>query len=402
MNRPLLNPFYWFSIIWTIVYILFFIPVSGLFTDGMATPLIIIMPILIIVSFLLGFFLRNSFKLKKLEPSTYIDGIILIITAIFILAVAANFIYAKEVPFIKMIVEDGYDTKTFTPIPTFYVFTLTFGTFYFAYLSYLFAYTKNIRSRLIYVANLVLVFLFFLLVMNRGAMMMSAFIFIIIFLSSIKIRWYHVILLLVILFGGMYLFGCLGNTRQGYAWNDNTYVTEVFKINFFPDWCAQFGWSYMYLVSPFANFNHLVLTYTSTYDFAYTILNVLPDALTKRLWPDFTSTLTYIQENCFIIKTIPGVQANFLTVASVFGYAYCFLGVYGIIFMFLVIAIMILVILLLTKKSYRGISLSLLSMVVTFTFFENTISYSGISFCLIYPVLASLWSLISTLFRKKR
>lgn len=130
----------------------------------------------------------------------------------------------------------------------------------------------------------------------------------------------------------------------------------------------------MYVVSPLGNLNDLVDRLSPFGDWGYSIVNVLPDFISKRVAPGFDPTTPL---------TVP-----YFNVSTGWASAWKFNGYGGLWFTFLVLLAVLAAGIVLVRTSLHLVTWALLCGVTAFTFFTNALSYSGVSFALTHPILA--------------
>ena len=158
--------------------------------------------------------------------------------------------------------------------------------------------------------------------------------------------------------------------------------TEAFKQSGIP---RTFFWSYAYFTSPMANlqtaFN--VAFTVSGKETAFVLGELFPDAVTHRI-------LDYLGEERIRTPEIsPGLNAS-----TIFGASYVYLGQFGPPFMFVYLSLIVVVYLLLIRRSALNVpSLALLNTIVVFCTFHNMIATSVLSMQLVWTVVLGwlLW-----------
>ena len=252
----MLNCFYWYSIIWTAILLLYNLKLSA-FNQSLNIGLLVFIIFTIIISFTIGYINRKKFKYT---PSAVDLGIMptIIIVILFVL----NFIHAKSIPFFAIIGGSSLYGE-FNSIPSLYTF-LNAISFYYG-INYFNAYLNlNEHKKRNLICFLIINFMF-LLVFSRSTiafLIMGAFVLYILSkkkssLKEKKINVKKIIIIFFFVFLLLYSFGALGNIRSGYKYNDNSYIQRIGLYEKYPKYLPkQFMWSYSYVTSPLANLNN--------------------------------------------------------------------------------------------------------------------------------------------------
>ncbi|UHG91716.1 hypothetical protein [Spirosoma oryzicola] len=268
-------------------------------------------------------------------------------------------------------------------IPTFHVLLHTFTSFYTVYIYH--QYISNRNNKL-----LILLFLLLIpniLIVNRGALIMTLTACLIIYLLSIG---RVVVKRLLILFIGacifFYGFGFLGNARSFNG--DSTALLKVTKVSddftdgFIPN---EYYWFYIYASSPFANFQNATITSVKhKYDvLTFVTWELLPDFISKRIVP--------IDEDLEGKNRLDYSIHPTLTVGSIYFEPFIRMGWYGpiIVFLFYTAIVFSYIKLFPTDSKYFITSVAILCVISIFNIFENMINFSGLSVQLIFPILLS-------------
>lgn len=366
----MLNYLLWYGLIWTVILILYKLEWSDLCIpiDSSIFTFIIVT---IVVSFVLGFIFRKHFKFKRIDKypkRTCVLTIALVLFALF------EYAYCKQIPLFAIITKSK-EYASYTGIPTLHVINSTLSTFYSQYLFYLFICFKKKKTLLVEYSFIILVVHLF--EFNRGGLLICIMISALMLFASFGKKHFirNLLIGLVVLVAGLYFFGVLGNLRDGGSWNSN-FLSEFGQFNKnYPSWLPnQFMWPYLYLVCSLWNFTFIVGK--EIYDFVSLISTFLPDFIVKRVFSE--SVLS---------GSIELLNPNFTTYTG-YGTTYLYGGIVAIYFKyFFLIGINALALKLVRKPQYLIPSYGIVTVIVTMFFFTNTISYSAISFPLIYPIL---------------
>ncbi len=300
-----------------------------------------------------------------------------------------DFVYQGQIPFFSIVNKITQDNYGSFGIPTFNVFMSTFGAFITVYLFNCYLVEGNKK----YLWGCLYLFIFPLLIFSRGAILLNLSNMFFLFLFStkknkIKIYSKIVVLLIVILLG----FGYLGNLRTSNQMDKESKVDDIilqlgeakpsFEKSSIPH---EFFWSYIYISSPLANLQNSINKSKPEYSIESTIryfnYELVFDAVSKR-----TGSLFGVERN------EASLIAPYLTVSTVYAISYADLGWIGMcITFFAIMAICILYLAVLKSSNpFFATGLAILNTLVLFSLFDNMISFTGLSFQLLYPLLLSL------------
>lgn len=370
----MLNYLYLYGIVWSITLILYSFGWSD-YCIPLATEIKVFLIISIAISFILGYIFRKKFIFKRIDKFPKRTSIITIGVVLFAFL---EYIVCHQIPLIGIITGSNAYTS-FDGIPTLHVINSTIASFYSQYLFYLFLCFKNKKKLLIeYASLLIFVHLF---EFNRGGLLISVFISAILYFSSIahKIKFKHILFGTVFLIVVLYIFGGLGNIRETGSWNaDYLGIYGGFNSKF-PSWLPnQFKWPYLYMVCSLWNLTY-ILNQISI-DFVGFVSTFLPDFITKRIMPSFGSKDAI---NLLVIS---------FTTYSGYGTTLLYGGIAGMYVKFAFLMGINGIILKVVSKDKRFFvpTAGIIAAIVTMFFFTNTISYSAISFPIVYPFIISI------------
>jgi hypothetical protein len=376
VRTSLTNPFFLYAIMWAFVLLLYSLGWSNLY--GPLDPRLLWFFLLSIAASVgLGLRLRRWINLAY-RPAVD-DGVVrssLTVTGAIVVMFAVDFAYARHVPLVEAVRHSGYLYSDFVGIPTVHVLLITFSTFFIVFLTHLALHAAGSR-RFVLLAEVLVLLLMYLLLLNRGAITISVVMAGLVCVSSLRLRVSHAVIGLLLVLLGLFVFGGLGNQRTGAAFSDNSSIVAYAQVSDqFPAFVPhQFLWGYMYLVSPLGNLNTAVSSLTPTADHWSLVVNVIPDFISKRLFPGFDPSTP--------------LSAEYFNVSTGFASAWKFYGGLGLAFTFCVMAGVIYGSTRLARAPYMSTTLAIMGGVVVFMFFTNTLSYSGISFALVYPLALS-------------
>jgi oligosaccharide repeat unit polymerase len=342
-----------------------------------------------LVATFLGFFTKNKFQATatKIEADLVVNTTFAAICAFFALEFLYNGLINNQiflVPIISIFAKTGYHYQDFTGLFGSHILLVTFSIFYAIYLFHQYLSTKKIKLLIFYLTIIAL----HLSIMSRGQVLWILLGSLFVFLqvkNKIKLKLVGIIVIAAIV--GAFIFGYLGNNRS-YGGSrtqlaEDTAVTQSFKDNIIP---YEYYWSYIYVASPLANFQHNVDCKNpdvSSQNIACLFkYEITPAFVAKKL--DF-----YDLDKCDDYKDL---IYPFLNVSTAFASAYSIANWWGPILLFLsFLAIAIIYLLILPKNSpYYVTGLSILLYIFLFMPYDNAWIFTGISFQLIYPLVYSL------------
>ena len=374
----MLNFYYLYGIIWTFVIILYSFGWSD-FNKSLDPALLVFFFVTVCFSFFMGYLRRKKFIYFPCK----IDYHKRTVTKCLLIGFILDFIYSKQIPLISIIL--GKSTyMDFKGIPILHVFLISAGAVYCFSLFYKFLNINNNSIKRKVFVDFFLIVLMYLLMFSRQMVAIIIIGCILLLysdfkyknkMSNLKNRYLFLFLFLflfLVLFLFLFLFGVLGNLRSGYSWNDCSLIEKIGRFNstypvFLP---KEFMWAYIYITNPLANLSHALITgASSTRNILYALI---PEFIAKRIGGgnlDFWST-----------------GERFNLVAEYFNATTCFADAAvsarytGLIIHFLTMVIYCEFVIHANKKSKNSvISLIVADIVVGFSFFFNTLSYSGIS-----------------------
>lgn len=369
-----MNFCYWYAIIWSAILFFYSLDWSGLNTDLLPEVKWFLI-ISIFIAFILGYLNRSLFKFRKPTKFRYAN---VWITLAVVLGFVITLLYMGVIPIFTVFQGSGYVIRR--TIPVFYVVLITYSSFYYVYLLYIFICT----NRKIFLFQALAIILFYMLLFLRGHLVMLLFMSLVMVLGANKeriksqIRVKHIFLLFIGAILTLWLFGVMGNIRQGYSWNDCSLIEAAGDyVDRYPNWLPkEFMWAYSYITSPLNNMNNSMINMRVELNAFNYCVSYLPDFLTKRITPNYDASSSIVLVN----------KAFNATAGFIHGYVYG--GFFGMLNVFLIIIVGPLVILRSFKPLAEMIvpSLVITCLIVVFMFFVNTLSYSGISFQLVYPM----------------
>ncbi|GAA3736241.1 hypothetical protein GCM10022422_19160 [Flavobacterium ginsengisoli] len=356
--------------------------------NNLSVKLISFFCITFFLSFIGGYILEitKKNKFKEIPVSYYNLTMLLFLWVGYIL----EFLYSGGVPLLLVLKGSFGNYKDFTGIPTFHVILASYTIFLGVYFFHQFVSTKTNKKLLMF---LILAVFPNLLVLNRGAIMITLIACLIIYLMKqniVKITKMIKIVLgvLVVLF----LFGQLGNVRNELSADNKEYIlslggaTDEFISGNVP---FEYYWGYLYIASPLGNLDNLVNNYDPKFD-----IHNVPNLMFE-FTPDFISNRLRLIFNDGEIEDI----SNYLVVESlnaptVYFRSYFLLGWIGMwsMYFFSMFSVICYLFILPTSGKYYLTGLGILSSIIILNTFGNMWISSGT--VLIWPLIFSLFDKI--------
>jgi hypothetical protein len=381
------NPIWVYSWIWILVMLVYNLRWSNYY-NNLSLKLIYFFVITFFFSFLGGYILEISKKnkFKEIPVSNYNLTLLLFLWVGYIL----EFLYSGGIPLLLVLKGSFGNYKDFTGIPTFHVILASYTIFLGVYFFHQFISTKTNKKLLLF---LILAVLPNLLVINRGAVIITLIACLIIYLMKqyiVKIAKIIKIVLgiLVVLF----LFGNLGNLRNELSADNKEYIlslggaTDEFISGNVP---FEYYWGYLYIASPLGNLDNLVNNYDPKFD-----IHNVPNLMFE-FTPDFISNRLRLMFNDGQIEDI----SNYLVVESlnaptVYFRSYFLLGWLGMwsMFSFSMFSVFFYLFILPSSGKYYLTGLGILSSIIILNTFGNMWISSGT--VLIWPLIFSLFDKI--------
>lgn len=337
-------------------------------------------------------FYRVSYE-KKLD----------IVTIIIIIGYIIEFMYFRNIPLLGLLFGGRSTLYKDFGIPVFHVFLATFNAFFAVYIFHvLLSIDKKRRVAILFFILLIPS----LLVVNRGLflMILVSCLFIFLFkIKKIKLRTSFLLLISILLL--LYFFGIFGNIRVNNSYKrlqdpfDNTVIFMVGGANdnfiekkLIP---KPYFWSYIYIASPLANFQETV----NDFQVSDSSFLSFPKFVTNQLLPDFIGKR--INSMYGWEKPTFAQISEELNVGTIYASGYAQLGWFGVIFIFLYLIVFSIIYIYIISKlnsAFFLTGLAILSTIFVFSGFSNMLTFSGLSFQLVYPLFFS----IIKLFGKKQ
>ena len=372
-NKFILNPFFWFTLIWIVVLSVHGLSISRTYPQA-SLPMIVFFVIVLLLSVVLGVVYHLVF-LKKLNYSPVLNSRPSYAFIIFSFVVLlAEILYSKQVPLLGALRGQSNAYREFgiggiTFLNTTFVFFISI----ISSVKLIYGDKKNRWGNLLVFA---LCLLRFVAIYSRGSLAFCLIILVLVFASKHKIGFFTILLLVVLAIVAMRVFNALGNIRMGSPWNDSSIILKLARVNsqYYP--AKDYIWTLIYIDSPIGNLLYNEANVPVDYNFAGLVSQLIPDFLSKRIFPNYDSSL-YL--------AIPG-----LTVSSMFAGSYKYFGYLGMSLAYIEFVAFIFITSLIVRKNNKYLigASTALSFIAIMSFFDNMVVYSGYSFYLLYIVIA--------------
>lgn len=379
----MINPYY--------VYVLSFFAVLLVYSFGWSTvypslsgETITLLAVTSIVCIYLGNKFRKTFKNRfdvSEENKLTNYGFIFIVVGYVL-----EFLYEGGIPLLN----SDVNYMQFGGIPVFHVIIYTFTIFFATYLFYIYICNRDKKNIIMYFCT----WIPSILLVSRGMLVniiISSFFVAAQFCISRKIINKKIIVGIVSFsLVGLYLFGLMGNYRSNElndsGYNKSDYILSVgeasdgFSESIIP---KPFFWGYLYISSPLANFqknvdNHSVDITLDNFR-KFVTVEIIPDFISKRI------SKTYFED---AQKDVELIKRE-LVVGTFYMGPYYYLGFLGValIFIYMISICSIYIYLLKDSKEFFVVGMAMLCNIIALNTFSNILSFSGMCFQLVFPVL---------------
>ena len=294
------------------------------------------------------------------------------------LSFVADFVVSGFVPLLSLFTGDRIDFDAIG-MQSLHLFNVTFGGAFSTIRFADFLYSR----RKIHLLEAFIPLAYFILLVYRAPALMCvvSWVFAYLIRHNGWLRLRSAVGLAIFAVVGLFLNGVMGDARSPSTVVESQIEelakpTEAFRQSGIP---RTFFWSYAYFTSPMANlqttFN--VAFQVSGKEMTFVLGEMFPDAVTHRIM-DFLG-----EERIRTPEVSPGLNAS-----TVFGSSFVYLGPIGPPFMFAYLSLIVIVYLLLIRRSALNVpSLALLNTIVAFCTFHNMIASSVMSMQLVWAVL---------------
>ncbi|WP_369765652.1 O-antigen polymerase [Flavobacterium sp. WC2429] len=386
-TRWFTNPIWVYSWIWILVMLVYNLGWSNYY-NNLSVKLVSFFVVTFFLSFLGGYILetKNRNKFKKIQTSDYNLIMLLFLWGGYIL----EFLYSGGIPLVLVLKGSFGNYKDFTGIPTFHVILASYTIFLGVYFYHQFVSTNNNKKLLLF---LILSILPNLLVLNRGAIMITLISGLIIYLmKQYIVRINKIIKIVLGILIVLFLFGQLGNMRNELSADSKEYIlslggaTDEFIYGNVP---FEYYWGYLYIASPLGNLDNIINTYDPKFDI-YNVPNLMfeftPDFISNRLRSIFNDGEVEDISSYLVVES--------LNAPTVYFRSYFLLGWAGIwaMFIFSMFSTICYLFILPTSGKYYLTGLGILTSIIILNTFSNMWVSSGT--VLIWPLIFSLFDKI--------
>ena len=378
----MINFYYVYAIVWGLVLLVYSFGWSD-FNVPLNAGLLAFLIVTIIISIFLGTITRERFVYRKLVVEDHKRSSTIWVALFFVL----DFLYARQIPLVSIVLTHTANYSDFTGIPTLHVIIVAVGAVYAVYLFQLFLSNKTIETKKQYITEFIIIICLFLLMFYRGMLIMIGFCCLISFLvsrSRFLLNTRNIIIAILVVIIALYLFGILGNIRSGFKWNDVSSISSMGRYNdSYPSFISkQYMWGYSYTTSPLANLNNYIISNSRKFDFNNYIFSFLPDFLTKRAL-NRTTTLS---------RSLYYLSAEYFNASTGYIESYYYGGIVGMYLYYFILVLYAEIICRLLKSSdYQILVIIIFDLLLGFNFFNNTLTYSALS---IQPIIILIYGLL--------
>lgn len=363
LNTSVLNPYFAFALVWIVLLVFHLFNFNTKFPQA-PIELILFALITSAICIACGVLYKRKIKSIQLSKDEINEKPTTLLTIVSVAIFAVAVIKSRSIPILSVLGGDAeayanFGFKTLSP----FGHMCSMAAAAISSVKLLYGHSKKMK---IYNAiNLGIALMMFVLAYSRGMFLLSALIFVAVYASRHRFTFGTFIALVILGLLAAFAFNIFGNVRQGYAWNDSHYLMGLSGFNKQYSGLSNFSWAIAYFDTPFGNLAYNMQQGINEYDFTGLISQLLPDFLSKRIWPDYVGGFELV---------VPQ-----LTVSSMFAGGYRYFGVIGMYAQFFE---MILVVFFTStiaknnKTTFITVS-SFLTVLLFLSFFVNTITYSG-------------------------
>jgi len=377
----MINVFYCYGLVWLMVLFSSFLGWSNLCTN-LDIGLLIFLILTIIISFFVGYKLRNKLKFTKLYNNPHKKWYItLSIVCFFIL----EFILEWKIPLFGVLAGKDYAQAGIEGISVLHIVVTSLSIIYCFYLSYIFFCFKEKKV----LFEIAIIIICFILLMQRQNVLVCIVGFLNMWFASRKINGSErikktlivIILGLVILYG----FGIFGNVRYGskFNWNDSSMISQLGQMNDrYPKILAkEYFWSYLYTISPLINLNYNIENVKPNGEIKEWVMEYIPDFIQNRVFK-------YQKEQVLLPVSALNASTTYTRSYNTFGYI-------GLYIMYIIYILLMLFIIHINEKKNKQllvVVLNCLCYCFLLTAFDNALTYTTTSLILIILALLPLFT----------
>jgi len=389
----LANPYYIFTVIWTVALLIYLLEWSNLF-PSISGDLLVFLMCGILFHCLIGirFSEITGFSYRPLRKIENVKVMFLFNTLMWIV----EFVHGK-IPLIEILSNNNYNYQNFG-VPTLIVVNLTFNSFLCLYLLHCYLSTKE----KMYIKYIVFCIGYFILCFSRGMLVLTLtnMLFLWLLANNKNISLSKIFFFMLFLFVFFFGFGYSGNIRtaqqisidtKGHSGTEYSSepimelgsATAEFRESMVP---KEFFWTYLYIASPLSNLQYNVNSGVEGDPnmhnfFILTINEYVFDVLSKHINKIFN-----------IERPRTKVIVENLSVFTTFSESYTAMGWFGLIItlFFMLIFPFAYIGLLGINSPYLPLALSIICSIYLLSFFDNMFTYAGLGLQLIYPLLLKI------------
>ncbi len=344
----------------------------------------------VLLSGVLSLYQKQKIRIQKskinLSPSFIKYGFLFIA-----IGTILDFIYERSVPLITTFINPSYSYSDFNGVPTLHVLVATFNIFFSIIMFDYYYMNKSKKNFILFIQTL----LPSILMMNRGAFMVIFCALIFIFLMRLpKLNIKKIFFTTLMIISVLYMFGVMGNIRQQQTKEEKEYLLRVggatnsFINSPIP---SEFYWSYIYIASPIGNLQNIINNKSDKFEEEnlgiFTVSQLFPDFISNRL----------VDINDYKIKAKTSDAFNYLVTPllnapTTYYMPYYFLGIVGMIIMYLCLTLASFVYPLLIKNNspFYIASIAALNSIILLSTFNNM--WFNIGTVLIWPLVLNFFS----------
>ncbi|WP_407910737.1 hypothetical protein [Lactiplantibacillus brownii] len=394
-GNTLMNPFFLFAMAFFVVLILYSLRLSE-FNTILEKRLLIFLVVTILLNFILYVVFRKRWAFQINNTVINQNGLSKgygNISVTFLLLGLAEAIYSHGLPILGQVNYKDYG------MPVIHVILVCCDSFYILFLAKNF-FNKNVSQRGKIVWNMIISAIPLLFALSRGTIVIILIGIAILFITSRsdRLRTRSSLMIVFLLCMGLYLFGIAGNYRMNHDYmkdenlNQSSLILSIGKANDkfenskIP---APFFWTYIYTTSPLSNLNMNIqsvsvdsASYTPRRGTEYAVVNFLPDFISKRIYPLYTSEFN------------PWLVTPEFTASSALVVPYLMLGWVGL-YIFMVYELMFPIVyfwlVIKIAPSYFDIAFTLVSTMYLLMPFANFFAFSALSIQLFLPFICAFF-----------
>lgn len=363
LNTAVINPYFAFAFVWIFLLVFHLFNFNTKFPQA-PIELILFAVITSAISIACGFLYKRKIRSIQLSNEAINEKPVTFLTIVAVLIFAIVAIKSRTVPLLSVL-QGQANAYLFFGINTLTPFGHMCSMAVAAISSVKLLYGNNKKMKIYNAINLAVVLLTFVLAYSRGMFLLSALIFVAVFASRHRFTFGAFIALVILGLLAAFAFNIFGNVRQGYSWDDSSYLISLSGFNKQYMGLSNFSWAIAYFDTPFGNLAYNMQKGINEYDFMGLISQLVPDFLSKRIWPNYVGGFELV---------VPQ-----LTVSSMFAGGYRYFGVIGMYVQFVEMILLVFFVSTFAKNNKMAFITvsSFLTVLLFLSFFVNTVTYSG-------------------------